>query len=299
MIWGAATPVIKFTLQGIDPIPFLTYRFLISAVIGIIIISLLYKKQSTLIKQSWKKIFAYGLLASTFALGLLFLGLDKTTVLDTILIAAISPLVIAYFGVHFLKEKITKQEKIGLGIALFGTLITILEPLFDGGGKEFIQLSGNLLVFGYLISDASSSVIAKKLDSNGLNPFVLVSFSFIIGFISILPVALYLQPSSEIIHSITAMELKYHLGVWYMAVLSGTLAYTLFVIGINNIEVSEAGVFAYLNPIFAAPLAVVWLGEEITYPFIFGAVIIAIGVFIAETRKQAPAENVNIPRDPP
>ncbi|NTV79075.1 MAG: EamA family transporter [Clostridiales bacterium] len=39
-------------------------------------------------------------------------------------------------------------------------------------------------------------------------------------------------------------------------------------------------------PIFAAPLAVIWLGEKITPVFIIGAIIIAVGVFIAEVKKK-------------
>ena len=35
VIWGVAGPVIKFTLEGIDPLPFFSYRLAISAVISI------------------------------------------------------------------------------------------------------------------------------------------------------------------------------------------------------------------------------------------------------------------------
>ncbi len=76
-----------------------------------------------------------------------------------------------------------------------------------------------------------------------------------------------------------------HLGVWYMALLSGTLAYTLQNRAMQTIEVGEASIFGYLMPIWAAPLAFWWLGEKITIPFIIGACVIAIGVVIAESKK--------------
>ena len=40
VIWGVAAPVIKFTLRGIDPISFLTYRFFLAAVLGILFVAL-------------------------------------------------------------------------------------------------------------------------------------------------------------------------------------------------------------------------------------------------------------------
>ncbi len=69
-----------------------------------------------------------------------------------------------------------------------------------------------------------------------------------------------------------------------MAILSYVLAYFLYNFGISKIEVSEAAIFSYLQPLFAAPLAVLWLKEIVTLPFLFGASVIALGVFLSEYR---------------
>ena len=71
-----------------------------------------------------------------------------------------------------------------------------------------------------------------------------------------------------------------------MALLSGSLAYTLSHAGQKTIEIGEAAVFSYLYPLFAAPLAVLWLGEKITPSFIFGGLVITVGVVIAEYKKR-------------
>src|SRR5690554_1124451 len=141
VIWGAATPVIKFTLQGIDPVPFLTYRFFLSSLLAVAII-LFYLQKKHLIRENFLQIIIYSLFSTTFALGLLFLGMDRTSVLDTVLITAVSPLVTAFFGVVFFKDVITKQEKLGILLAFIGTVITILEPVLTGQAK-ISQLSGN------------------------------------------------------------------------------------------------------------------------------------------------------------
>src|SRR3970040_1182061 len=87
-IWGAAGPVIKFTLEGIDPLPFLSYRFAI----------------------------LYGLLAVPISLGILFIGLDKTTVLDLTLIGVAGPLIVTAGGALFFHDHITHKERIGISI---------------------------------------------------------------------------------------------------------------------------------------------------------------------------------------
>lgn len=289
VLWGTATPIIKFTLNGIGPFSFLTYRFFLAGIFGALALPFLRIGRKA-IKDNFWEIILYGFVTTTLTLGLLFLGLNRTTVLDTILIATISPLVIALFGEIFLKEHITSRERLGIGIAFVGTFLTVLEPLLSGGFDGF-RIIGNLLVVGYLISNAISVTLAKKLVRKDVPSLSLTNISFIVGFITLLPLVLLEKTPQNLVHTAINLSLPYQIGVFYMAFLSGTLAYALWVKGQKSIEISEAGVFSYLQPIFAAPLAVFWLGEKITSPFILGAIIITIGVFIAEYKKKAKSSN--------
>src|SRR3989337_3194973 len=95
LIWGIAGPVIKCTLKGIDPLPFISYRLAISAVISIIFFILKIKRGKKF-RQLMTHLplgLLYGFLAVPAALGLLFVGLDNTTVLDLTLIGIIGPIV--------------------------------------------------------------------------------------------------------------------------------------------------------------------------------------------------------------
>ena len=286
VIWGIAAPVIKFTLRGIDPISFLTYRFFLAAVLGILFVLLFARKHLTQLKHNSTQIILYSLFATVISLGLLFLGLERTTVLDAVLIGTVAPLVTAISGVLFLKERITNQEKLGISIAFLGTLITVIEPIITKADDLF-QLTGNLFVLGYLLTNGYASVLAKKLVRRDIEPFTLSNISWIVGFLAIFFVALVKSTPAELVTKISGLPLPYHLGVIYMAFISGTLAYSLWIKGQKTIEVSEAGVFAYLLPVFSAPLAVFWLGEKITPPFVIGAILITIGVIIAEYKKRA------------
>lgn len=284
VLWGAATPIIKFTLGGITPLSFLVYRFSISALLGIIILSLT-KAKIPKARENLPLIVVYGFITTTVALGLLFLGLNKTTVLETVLITAVAPLVTAIAGALFLKETITRQEKLGISIAFSGTLITILEPVLKGT-VDITQLSGNFLVFGYLLVNGISSVLSKKLVRRNIEPLDLSNMAFIVGFLTILPLILFETSFSGILTTVSELSIPFHLGVLYMAIFSGTAAYALWIKGQKSIEISEAGVFAYLMPVFSTPLAVLWLGEQITHFFIIGAVLIGTGVFIAEYKRR-------------
>ena len=285
IIWGIAAPVIKYTLQGIDSISFLSYRFFLASVLGIVYLVFFARSHITLIRHNAVQIFLYSFFATAVSLGLLFLGMERTTVLDAVLIGAVSPLVTAVFGILFLNEHLTGREKLGILIAFLGTLITVIEPILKQT-TDLFQLSGNLLVVGYLLANGYATVLAKKLVRKQVEPFMLSNISWIIGFLVIFLVLIAKSPAKEIVATVSSLSIPYHLGVVYMAFISGTLAYALWLKGQKSIEVSEAGLFAYLMPVFSAPLAVLWLGEKITFPFAVGAFVVVLGVIIAEAKKK-------------
>lgn len=284
IIWGAATPVIKFTLGGISPFSFLAYRFFLAGIFGAFAVIFI-KKGHQAIRENFWELVIFGFITTTLTLSLLFLGLNKTTVLDTTLIVSVSPLVVAVFGVIFLKEHITSREKVGMGIAFFGTLLTVIEPLLADGIKSF-QVVGNLFIVANLIVGALSAIMAKKLIRKNVPEFALINVAFVVGAFTSIPFLFIETTPTNFVHTIVQLSLPYQLGVFFMAFISGTLAYALWAKGQKSIEVSEAGLFVYLQPIFAAPLAVFWLKETISMPFVIGAVVIATGVIIAEYKKK-------------
>ena len=269
IIWAIAGPVIKYVLGEVPPLPFLLLRFGLSSLVAFI--SFLFtgvhlpKKLSTL-----SLLIFYGFITSTVTLGLLFVGLKDTTVLEMSLISLTGPLMIAIAGVVFLKDHITKREKIGMAIVLLGTALTILEPF---------KISGNILIILYLVANTISVIISKKLLRLGVSPSLMTNMTFVVGFLTTLPLALG--------HGNFSLHLSTYaiLGIIFLAVLSGNLAYYLGNKAQKSIEVSEAALFSYLYPLLSMPLAVIWLKETLTPVYIVGAIIVTIGVVIAKLKK--------------
>ncbi len=284
IIWGIAPPVIKHTLEAFPPQIFLAYRFGISTLVAIIIFSI----TGVHFPKDFKSILLlviYGFINSVVALSFLFFGMENTSVLETGLITLASPLLISTAGVYLLHEHITKREKIGMAIAILGTALTVLSPLITNGHSE-LKLSGNLLVFGYVLSTIVTSVLGKNLLKKGINPMLMTNISFIIGFIFFGIFVLNQNTLIQVWSLISGTQPIYQLGVLYMAIISGTIAFYLNTRAQKTIEIGEASVFTYLDPLFSLPLAIFWLGEKVTPIYIIGGIIIIIGVAVAELKKK-------------
>ena len=285
-LWGAAGPVIKYTLAGIDPLPFLAYRLGVSALFSLAFFLIKIKRGNKFkrLRANFPLVLLYGFLAVPLALGILFIALDKTTVLDLTLIGVIGPMIVTAGGAIFFHDHITRREKIGITIVLLGVLFNSFFPIFGAGST--LRLTGNLLLLIFLLADAGSVLIAKKAVRNKIQSANLTNLAFLVGAVTLIPLTIFVYGASNLANIILELPLKYHLGVWYMALLSGNLAYFLYVRGQRSVEVSEAILFTYLQPVFTIPLAVFWLGESLSVSLVVGAVIIAIGLIVAEYKKK-------------
>jgi len=286
-IWGVAGPVIKYTLPDFPPIIFLTYRFFISVILMVPIV-LVFKPKFPKSKREIFMLTVAGLFGSTINLGLTFYAFDKSSVLDATIISNTAPIFIILGGILFLKEKVTGKERLGIAITFLGTMVVVLEPFLDRIAKDTTSIIGNLLMVLANFTWVIYVLISKKELQHKVDVLLMTSYMFVLGFITTLPLSI--AESKGLLNLLLIVALapfKAHLGVWYMAVISGSLAYFLYQEGQKKIEASEATLFGYLSPLFAAPLAVFWLKESISLPFLIGALIIAIGVYIAEKKNRS------------
>ncbi|MFC1711270.1 DMT family transporter [Patescibacteria group bacterium] len=298
LIWGIASPVIKNTLQYIDPFSFLFWRFLIVSIILLPIYFIYtHKKKIHLTNKKVLKLSALGLLGTTFGLGLLFVGYKYTTAIDGSLIYSVSPIFVIIGGALLLKEKVTKMEKLGALVAFIGSIVTIIQPVLEGKAFALENIGGNILILFSAISWAAYCLLVRKFeykDKDKTDPFVLTSIGFFAGLFTVIPIFLYenvalnnylksvFMPTQALFHlNVQALP-----GIIYMSIFSSIVAFLTYNLGYSLIEASEATIFDYVKPVFTAPIAVLWLGEKITLPFLTGAALIFLGIFLTEFKSK-------------
>lgn len=283
ILWGLSAPIVKYTLGFITPVGFLFFRFWLVSLLFLIPFLISLKKKPISI-SSFIKLFLIGILGGPLTLLLIFIGVEKTSSIDSSLIVAMAPIFIVLAGVFFLKEEVTRREKWGLAIALSGTVVTVVQPLLAGSAFAVSNLSGNLLVFSSNILWAAYSILVKK-NSQKVSPLVITAITFFSGAVVLTPLFLFQRISLVSANNpLFAINSKAIWGILYMSFFASIIAYTTYNWGMSLIEASEATLFTYLQPVFAAPLAFLWLKEPLTFSFLIGALLIAIGVFLTEYR---------------
>ncbi|MGI5828471.1 MAG: DMT family transporter [Patescibacteria group bacterium] len=281
LIWGAAFPLVKKGFEEIEPMAFLFYRYLIASLISIPILILFWRKLKCKVKDIPELLFI-GFLSNCLAHWVLYVGLDKTSSIEASLLTSLVPIFIVIGASIFLKEKVTKTERVGVGVAFTGSMIVVLEPLiFQTQKLELEHFTGNALVFSYNIIWTLSILWMKKV-AKKYHPFTVAAASFFASTVGFAILAFFENPSFL---AINYLDKPLALSAFiYMGTIGSVAALFLYQYGQKQIEASEATLFTYLTTLFAVPLAILWLKETPTVPFILGALVIVSGIVIAEKR---------------
>ncbi len=306
LIWGAAGPIIKYTLDYIPPITFLFLRFLIVCII--MLPYTIYEIQKVRINsKDYFNLFLFGLFSQT-SLVLIFIGLKYTTALDNAIIGLLGSLLAVAAGYYFYNDKINSRIKMGIVLSSIGTVIVVLEPVLIGnhGIKILERIFGNSLILLHnlfwvifiiwskmsmgerspLLKKSLSFIHLKPMSKN-YPPTLITSISMFVGLLSITPVALFeILGIFGPIQYFNIMEIgtKGILGLLYMSILSSVVAYVLYQKALKYVNVTDTAFFGYLSPIFTLPVAYLLLKEIPNKFVIVGAIFIAIGVCIAERK---------------
>lgn len=317
LIWALATVVIKITLNYIPLFTFLFYRFLI---VGLVLLPFVIKElqKVKVPKSDLPTLVLLGILGQSGIL-LIFAGIKYTTTIDAAILGAIAPLFIIAGGHYFYKDKLTPKLKKGMVLALIGTLIVALEPIFapiSHNAEAIIntqtysttwRIIGNILVLIYNVSFAGYIILSKEVMGEKspvltgtlkevsikplkgqYTPFLHTALSFYIALGTFLPFAVLEKvgyfgatPTAFSIAEITIVPL---MGLLYMALISSIIAYTVFQWGLDRTSASDTGMFSYLGTVLTLPFSFVLLGELPTGITLLGTFLIAAGVVIAEKK---------------
>ena len=210
---------------------------------------------------------------------LFFKGLAITTPINASVLMLNTPVFVLIFAGIMLKEKFTLAKVTGILIAAFGALFLI-------GGTRFTFDSstamGDLYVTLNAIIYAFYLVYAKRLMVK-YHPLTVTLYSFFFGFFMVLPFGLNQFMEIDFLH----LPAVIWLCILFITIGSTFLTYVLNAFALKNASSALVGTYIYLQPVFAAIIAVIAGKDELSLQKIISMLIVFAGVYIAAYRKKA------------
>jgi len=200
-------------------------------------------------------------------------GLSLTYSIHAVLLMLTTPILITIIAAWILKERLSNLKIIGLVLGISGAVILVTSK--ENSGIATNVLRGDTLIIMNAIAYAFYFILVKPL-MKSYNPVAIIRIIFTMGFFMMLPFCWqeFMEVSWQAFTPLALLSLG-------LVVFTGTfLAYLLNVYGIKILGASMAGTYIYSQPFFAAAIAIVFLGEEITLSKLMAAACIFLGVYL-------------------
>ncbi|MFE9559497.1 DMT family transporter [Streptomyces sp. NPDC006487] len=212
----------------------------------------------------------------------------------TVVTLGSGPVLIALGARYWMGERLGRGGILAVGGALAGLAVLVL----GSGGGEVRPLGVGwalLSAAGYGAMTLRARLLGRR--GTGGDPLVTTVWSVGVGTVCLLPFALLegLMP-----HTAEPVRVLWLLA--YMATVPTALAYALYFSGAAAVRAATVSVIMLIEPVGAAAIAVLVLGERLTGPVALGTVLLltAVGALIAaESRRPADTGNADTPKGGP
>ena len=282
ILWGASFLASKYTLQAWGPFTASSLRFGLATIALFIIFRVLGKKiEIPATNKQWVGL----VIVATTGFGALYpLQLAGLKYIPSGLSAAImltAPLLVLLLGKTVLKETLSLQKWIALGLGVIGGAILLVSSTGIGD----LNLSSDLVVgSGFTFLSAASlaaSVIATRKISNDFSSTTLTFWSMAIGFLQ-LTVAAFIFEENILASIGQNASLLSWMSLVFLALVCSAFCFFIWNYSLSKTSPQEIASSMHIKTPTAVLIGVFIANEALTSEIIFGTLLVMGGVWLSQ-----------------
>jgi drug/metabolite transporter (DMT)-like permease len=307
LIWGTNFSIVKFAFAEIDPQAFNALRMVLASAVFLVIMAFIrrlaarqppgaphedvdddvasiFLTPAPITRRDWMALALLGLVGHCLYQYLFIGGLARTSVANSSLLLAATPVVIAIATAALGQDRIGLPHWLGAALSMAGIYVVIGR----GFRLEPGALTGDLMMFGAVCCWAAYTIGSRELMRRH-SPVGVTGASMAIG------TALYVPPLLPRLAHIdwAGVTARTWLALVYSALFALCVAYTIWYAAVRRIGGPRTSVYSNVVPLVAMTTAVAFLDEPLGPSKILGAAAVLVGVAltrVGQRRVPIPAE---------
>ena len=288
LCWAGAGIAVKEALVVFSPLTLIILRFTL-AIVLMLLVGVLFRRNEVLGLQRVEKrdipLFVLGGLFQPFLYFIFETYTYQSFASPTIAEAMLStqPIMAPIFAFIILREKVTRNNVVGILISTMGMLLLLLV-----GANNFALGNpwGVLLAIVTVSMSVGYTIILRRIPTR-------YSSLSIVFYVQLVALVLFYavwgvfdrQSLQDMIVPLSA-DLSPVIAVGYLAVFASVTAFILFCYTVRQIGVTRANVFNNVRPVFTALLMWVIFDEQLPIWKWVGIIVIVIGLFISQKQRK-------------
>lgn len=277
-LWSTSWVFIKFGLADIPALTFagLRYSLAFLCLLPLALRPVHREPLRHLTSWGWIRLVGLGLLFYTVTQGAQFLGLAYLPAITTNLLLTFTTIIVSLLGIVFLQERPTLLQWGGTGLYLLGVLI-----FFYPASIPVSQVFGLIVVLIGVLANALSAILGRYVNRQGdLSPLVVTVVSMGIGAAVLLSIGLITQ-------GLPRLSLLNWAIIGWLAIANTAFAFTLWNQTLRLLSAFESSIINNMMMIQIPVLALLFLGEQITWREGIGMALAGAGIIIVQLRRHS------------
>ena len=291
IIWSVSGIAIKHALVVFPPFTMIVLRF-VPSVLLMLVIGLVRRQHSLfcLQKLEWKDVplfliagfcqpFLYYML-ETYA----YDALNSPTIAETLL--STSPLLSPLFAAVLLREKVTRNNIVGIVISTAGVFVLSLMGSTDYSIGSYW---GIVLAFAAVSAAVIDSIMMRKAPMR-YSALSFVFYTQLVSLMFFIPIWWIKEGPAVFDNGQWTMDNGQFVTaigcVAYLTVFASVIAFILFCYALRQIGVTKANAFNNIRPAFTALWMLLFFGEQLPAAKWVGMVLIIVGLFVCQKQEK-------------
>ena len=295
VIWGTNYSIAKHAFRELDPQAFNAVRMLLASSVFLAVIigmrwrapqaptggntdvTSIFYTPAELTRRDWLWLAGLGVIGQCFYQYLFVGGLARTSVANSALMIAVTPVLIALLSAALGQDRIGGWHWLGAALSLSGIYLVVGQA---GQGAEGSSVRGDLMMFASVCCWAIYTLGARPLMRHH-SPVGVTGLSMAIGTALYVPLVF---PHLRAVNWTTVSG-----GTWialvYSALFALCVAYTIWYAAVREIGSARTSVYSNLVPVVALLTAMIFLQEPLSGRKLAGAAAVLIGVALTRLGK--------------
>lgn len=275
LVWGSTYLGTAVLTQSIPPYLGLTVRFVAAAAILILFVLLRDRSALRVTRRQLSTTVVMGLSFVTFSIGVVGLAVRYVPTGVAALLISVLPVWIILLRM-LTRDRPAWQTLLGVAIGLIGLAYMLL----PGGTQVESGTDGDVLIWsGVLVLSSFTWALTSWWSQRVEQPrdgLVSTSYQMLFGAAGLLVVALIRGERWDL----SATTTSSWVALLYLILIGSVVAWLAFVWLLRNVPLSLTSTYAYVNPVVAVILGLVFHGESITVDVVIGCTVVLIGVVL-------------------
>jgi drug/metabolite transporter (DMT)-like permease len=212
------------------------------------------------------------------------IAVEQSSASYSSIIALMSPILLVLLSARLVKDRVTRRAAAGITLAAIGGLLVVALPaILHGSTSSGLYPIATILMLINCVVTPLTVIYQRRSHEQGVPLNVSIAMVALLAVPALAMIYILTRGGGEMIETVRHLPWQVWLAAGYSSIMVSFVARSLAVRSFEHTDAAVKGGLSYLETLLAIALPLLIMGEQLSIEMMAGALLILVGVFLAES----------------